>query len=213
MDDNTVVLDYSSLLEFAAELERSPETVLPFATKAMEESVAVIQDSVATYPPETAANAPGRVDKHGRPMGYYERGKGWWRPLIRPTTVLAHGTMAGGKYGKSIGRGVYVAKGVHGNVAGYKLDATSEQLGKSWTSAVDVVEAGGVIGTVGTMQTGCRVTAKRRSFSQLADRRCVKRSKKSQIRLWASFQQLSMTTCHTWQRSDTISLTSRILTD
>jgi hypothetical protein len=150
MSDDTILLDYSSLTDFLEELERSPETVLPFAQKAMENSVATIQDGVATYPPATAANAPGRIDRHGRPMGYYERGKGWWRPLLRPTTVLAHGTMAGGKYGKSVGRGVYVAKGVHGSVIGYKLEATSEQLGKSWTTAVETIDEGGVVGHVGT---------------------------------------------------------------
>jgi hypothetical protein len=33
---------------------------------------------------------------------------------------------------------------------GYKLEPTSEQLGKSWTTDVQAVDAGGVIGTVGT---------------------------------------------------------------
>jgi hypothetical protein len=130
-NDDTIVLDYSSLTDFLAELQNSPAEVLPFATKAMEESVAAIHDGVATYPPETAANQPGRTNADGKPLGYYERGKGWWRPLLRSTTVLAHGTMAGGKYGKSIGRGVYPTKGNIAGVAGYKLDPTSEKLGQS----------------------------------------------------------------------------------
>ena len=149
-DDDTIVLDYSSLTDFLAELQNSPAEALPFATTAMDNSVAAIHDGVATYPPETAANAPGRVDANGKPMGYYERGKGWWRPLLRPTTVLAHGTMAGGKYGKSIGRGIYPTGGKVPQVAGYKLNPTSERLGQSWTTDVQTFEEGGVLGTIGT---------------------------------------------------------------
>ena len=143
-------LDYSSLTDFLAELQASPAEVLPYATQAMESSVAAIHDVVADYPPETAANEPGRVDQNGKPMGYYERGKGWWRPLMRATTVLAHGTMAGGKYGKSIGRGIYPTGGKIPQVAGYKLNPTSEKLGQSWTTDVQSFQEGGVIGTVGT---------------------------------------------------------------
>jgi hypothetical protein len=149
MADDTIYLDYSSLTDFLAELQASPQEVLPYATQAMDNSVAAIHDAVATYPPETAANAPGRIDSHGKPMGYYERGKGWWRPLLRSTTVLAHGTMAGGKYGKSIGRGIYPTGGKVPDVAGYKLNATSERLGASWTTDVQSFDQGGVVGTIG----------------------------------------------------------------
>jgi hypothetical protein len=149
-DDDVISLDYSSLTDFLAELEKSPAEVLPFATQAMENSVAAIHDGVATYPDATAANAPGRVDRNGKPMGYYERGKGWWRPLLRATTVLAHGTMAGGKYGKSIGRGIYPTGGKVPQVAGYKLNPSSEKLGQSWTTDVQSFEEGGVVGEVGT---------------------------------------------------------------
>ncbi len=37
------------------------------------------------YPPQTIANTPGRTYKDAfgrtRALGYYERGKGWWRPV------------------------------------------------------------------------------------------------------------------------------------
>jgi hypothetical protein len=149
-DDGAIVLDYSSLTDFLTELQNSPAEVLPYAVQAMDNSVAAIHDVVATYPPETAANEPGRTDADGKPLGYYERGKGWWRPLLRATTVLAHGTMAGGKYGKSIGRGIYPTGGKVPQVAGYKLNPTSEKLGQSWTTNVESFEEGGVLGTVGT---------------------------------------------------------------
>ena len=150
MSDDTIVLDYSSLTDFLAELEAAPQDALPFAEKAMQNSVAAVHDAVATYPPETAANEPGRTGKNGKPMGYYQRGAGWWRPLMRATTVLAHGTMAGGRYGKSIGRGIYPVKNAPAGVYGYKLTPTSERLGASWTTNVQTFEEGGVIGEVGT---------------------------------------------------------------
>lgn len=38
---------------------------------------------IAIYPAKTEANRPGRVDAHGRELGYYERGMGWHSPSGR----------------------------------------------------------------------------------------------------------------------------------
>lgn len=51
------------------------------------------------YPPSSEANLPGRIDEDGRPLGYYERNRGWWYPLLRRSSLggvdsVAEGTQA-----------------------------------------------------------------------------------------------------------------------
>lgn len=134
-------------------LKDAPQAAQPFAQEAMLKSLFILQDALAPYPPATEANSPGRVSiKTGRPMGYYERGKGYWRPIMREDTLMAHAKGNGtGKFGKSLGRGV-VKLGRSARritqVAGYKLEATSEQLGKNWVTKVSVGEDG-VTGELG----------------------------------------------------------------
>ena len=44
------------------------------------------QTGLRTYPPETAANRPGRFKQIGNryiPLGWYERGAGWWTPTYK----------------------------------------------------------------------------------------------------------------------------------
>ena len=150
MDDNTPVIDFSQVTGFEDALAKSPSTFIPFATDAMTQSVRLIQGGMAEYPDATEANQPGRFSlKDRRPMGFYERGRGWWYPIMQKKTLEA---AASGKYGKS--RGVIKASKLMRAVAqvqGYKLagGGKSEQLGKSWTADVQS-SADGVQGEVGT---------------------------------------------------------------
>jgi hypothetical protein len=87
------------------------------------------------YPATTAANQPGRwsnsIQGTPHPLGYYERGRGEWYPIVRKST-LTFGSF--GHYGKAAGR--IKARGVEakaGLVAGYKLGKTSERLREKWT--------------------------------------------------------------------------------
>ena len=93
-------------------------------------AVAMAHDVVnrMEYPPATAANRPGRFTPEGRPMGYYERNRGYWRPIVHKVNLRAFG-----HYGKS--KGVILASKTQrqtGTVAGYKLNPSSEQFGKKW---------------------------------------------------------------------------------
>jgi hypothetical protein len=56
-----------------------------YLADAMQDALFTIQGEIgyASYPPATEANRPGRVDQDGNPMGYYERGRGWWYPVKR----------------------------------------------------------------------------------------------------------------------------------
>ena len=144
------VIDFSQVTGFADALAKSPGAFIPYATDAMTQSVRLIQGGMAEYPPATEANQPGRFSlKTGQPMGYYERGRGWWYPIMTRETLQ---DAAGGKYGKS--RGVVKASKLIRTVSrvqGYKLagGGESEQLGKSWTTNVQASDTG-VQGEVGT---------------------------------------------------------------
>jgi hypothetical protein len=141
----TKTLDIDDLIKFEKAIAESPQIALPIIEKAMTKSLFLIQDVVATYPPATEANQPGRyslVTK--RPMGYYERGRGWWYPAMRQASLPA-------QLGKT--RGAVKAKKITG-VAGYKLagGGKSELLGRKWTSEVETQELDGqtvVVGTIG----------------------------------------------------------------
>ncbi len=145
--------------ELIKALNEMPKIALPILEEAMNKSVKLLQAYMAKYPPSTEANRPGRVDKNGRPMGYYERGRGWWYPVLRRQTVEIAGRLAalragetGMLFGKS--RGVLQAgrKLQQSGVSGYRLQATSQMLGKSWTSEVYVLEDS-VEGVVGNDST------------------------------------------------------------
>jgi hypothetical protein len=146
MTDNDVI-SVEGFDELLKALEQSPETILPLLEKAMQKSVRAIQERVAEYPPSTEANQPGRISlKNHKPMGYYERGRGWWYPIMRPWSS------DGQRFGKALGvikSSAVVRKG--SAVQGYRLagGGESEQLGKSWTVNVRSGD-GGVLGEVGT---------------------------------------------------------------
>ena len=148
MPEKTIELkDFDELLKA---LNETPKTVMPYITKAMTLSVRSIQARVAEYPQSTAANQPGRIDKNGRPMGYYERGRGWWYPVLQTKTLgekigVAHGAETAKRAAKR-----NKVKTIP-TVAGYKLAAggTSEMLGRSWDARVDT-EDNVIVGLVGT---------------------------------------------------------------
>ncbi len=75
------VFEIEGMGELLRAIDEMPERFLPIAEKAMQRSIGVIEGRLADYPPETAANRPGRMTKRGGPMGYYERGQGWQRPI------------------------------------------------------------------------------------------------------------------------------------
>lgn len=132
-------LDFSDWIEFQEALKNSPGAFIPFAADAMETSVRLVQGGLAEYPPSTEANEPGRFSRTtGRPMGYYERGRGEWYPIMTKQTLEES---AGGKFGKS--RGVINASKFQKSISqvqGYKLIPGSEQLGKSWSTSVHVAD-------------------------------------------------------------------------
>lgn len=91
-----------------------------------------LRNVVMDYPPATEANKPGRwshpAEGKGqpRPLGYYERGRGQWYPIMQKRTIML-GSF--GNIGKSHGR-ILAKRG--SAVAGYKLRPTSETLGRRW---------------------------------------------------------------------------------
>jgi hypothetical protein len=123
--------------DFDRALKQAPQYTLTKLTEAVELSIKLLQGEAVPYPPATAANQPGRFDKKGKPMGYYERGRGWWYPLLTDRTL-------GGvsRYGKT--RGVVRApKGLRQQVRAYRLaknrqgqPGTSERLQSRWDSHV-----------------------------------------------------------------------------
>ena len=132
--------------------EALPEKVMPYLEDAMSESLAAIHDRVATYPPATEANQPGRVNGRGRPMGYYERGRGWWYPVKQKATLGASQGVRNGSLSalRAFGRYKLDKGSVPAGLAGYRLSAISERsLGTKWTTQVTPVE-NGLIGEIGT---------------------------------------------------------------
>jgi hypothetical protein len=123
---------YDELIEA---FDTMPERALPLAEVAMKKSCLAVEGILKEYPAETAANRPGRVDQKGNPRGYYERNTGSWWPTKRK---LPKGKKGGRSLGlKKVGQVIYV------------LDPTSEQLGKSWSTEIEVKD-GAILGIVGT---------------------------------------------------------------
>lgn|SRR5574340_331599 len=140
----TETINIQGFEELLKALETLPEKARPLAEDAMQKSLMLLQDQLAAYPPVTEANRPGRYSlATGKPMGYYERGRGWWYPIMRRRTL---GTQLGKRTGS-----ILRPKSVIGSnqVAGYKLRQTSERLGTKWARRV-IVDSTGVIGELGT---------------------------------------------------------------
>lgn len=92
-----------------------------------------LKGKIAVYPSSSSANQPGRwyraPDGYARPMGYYERGRGWWYPIMTPGLPGTKRRKAFGQTGAGAGR--------RQGVAYYKLDKhkQSETLGRRWATA------------------------------------------------------------------------------
>jgi hypothetical protein len=146
-----VIRDFDDLVKA---LRESPQKALPLAQDAMLKSVLVIEGILKTYPPSTDANRPGRWrearNKHSvslRPMGYYERRRGWWYPVMKKATLGPKPKKSERAMTARRARKEYGLSG-SGGVAGYKLIRSSEDLGKHWTHEVTATTSG-VIGVVG----------------------------------------------------------------
>jgi hypothetical protein len=133
--------------ELLKALKDAPETVIPLLKDAMNKSVRAVQARVAEPAKESEANQPGRISvKTHRPMGYYERGRGWWYPIMQPWSA------EGQKFGKALGvikSSAVIRKATR--VQGYKLagGGESETLKEKWTVSVSA-DKSGVVGEVGT---------------------------------------------------------------
>lgn len=129
----TKIIYVAQLEKFIDDLGRIPEKIMPYAQKAMLESLRLLQERFSEYPPSSEANAPGRIDKDGRPMGYYERGRGWWYPVLRSRSLGNKRGVSEGALSAKQAAKQYRMKSVP-IVAGYKLagGGTSEMLGRSW---------------------------------------------------------------------------------
>lgn len=128
--------------EFFDSIE-DPQKFTPIFMKAAETIVIEFINLISVYPPTTEANEPGRVSlvTH-RPMGYYERGRGWWYPVTGFIASRGVRTIKPG-LGTPKTRSVEVlrAAGFEG-VSGYKLKASSEKMGKSWEYDIQMGSAG-----------------------------------------------------------------------
>lgn len=167
----TATIDLSQFDRLVAALKSAPELALPLFKQAMTDSLRLLQGELKEYPESSPANRPGRMRlvtlrrKSGdvavqRPAGYYEQGRGWWYPVLTPTGLKATSPIFGVQNGggrDGVNRRWQREKGAYarfkmqapGQVAGYKLIPSSEQLGRSWTVAVQA-NKDGVIGEVGT---------------------------------------------------------------
>lgn len=107
-------------------IRNAPKIARPFLREGLELSMDAIIGRLAPYPPSTEANQPGRISlKTRRPMGYYDRGVGYWYPVIK---------QAPGKLLKTTGE-----------VTGYRLSKKrSERLGIKWTQKVTQTQYGAV---------------------------------------------------------------------
>lgn len=142
------VLEIEGFDELLAAWDKLPEAALKELEQEMQYAVFVLQEQLAEYPPSTAANRPGRTNADGKPMGFYERGAGWWYPIMRRATLgqkpkKSAGAMLKGRAGKLFGAQV------NAGVSEYKLRRDSEALGRSWTTQVTRGD-GFIAGEVGT---------------------------------------------------------------
>jgi len=129
-----------------------PEKILPYLERFWGLSGEIIKGRVAEYPPTTEANFPGRIDQEGRPEGYYERGKGSWRPILTLPTLNKKVALKEAA-GKSLGRGLRISEKdseerILDRVYGYTLRPTSENLGKSWYTFTERTPEG-IVGSLG----------------------------------------------------------------
>ena len=137
------VLELRGLEELLAAFERAPEIAAAVIKQRMGQATLLLAGAMREYPAATEANQPGRFSRSTRrPMGYYDRGRGWWYPIMEAGSLPEQTGKRRGAI--RLGR----RKAARMGVAGYKLRRSSEQLGKAWTTAVHT-EGNSVLGIVG----------------------------------------------------------------
>ncbi len=117
----------------------NPEGLLPHLEDAMQTIMAEFVARASVPAPESEANKPGRIDQDGRPMGYYERGRGWWYPILTKN-MLAKGIPSVGRHSKAphtMGAMMLRARR-NLNAAGYRLSPTSEQMEDNWQAEISL---------------------------------------------------------------------------
>ena len=138
MADITVTISTNNPAFFDA-LDR-PEGFIPLLAARAGSLCEIAISELQKYPPETEANAPGRFSmRDHRPMGFYERDRGWWYPIKGDTD---EGRWVGAGQSVSRMRIKTMALKTRGRaksafgVTGYKLRPTSERLKDSWVLIV-----------------------------------------------------------------------------
>jgi hypothetical protein len=137
------VLELRGFDELLRAFEQCPEIAAPVIEQRMGQATLLLAGAMREYPAATEANQPGRFSRTTkRPLGYYDRGRGWWYPVQSESSLPE---MTGKRRGAiRLGR----RKQAKFGAVGYKLRRSSEQLGKAWTTDVRR-EADAIIGVVG----------------------------------------------------------------
>jgi len=119
-----------------------PEGLIPILADKVEEIAYSLVGELQEYPSETEANAPGRFSlRDHRPMGFYERGRGWWYPIKGKfnrdgARLVLPGQSVSGMRKKTVamftrGQGTAML-----GATGYRLRSTSEHLKENWVVVV-----------------------------------------------------------------------------
>ena len=118
-----------------------PENFRQYVEPAMSNIMDEFKAEMEVYAPESEANRPGRRTPEGEPIGYYERGIGWWEPIKQPnylnmlaSAAGARGGFSGAKFGKPFG---VIKGGRKFGVVGYHLTSISQQMGERWVTAIE----------------------------------------------------------------------------
>ena len=102
----------------------SPAKLHQAVVSAVNAFAQTVANELKNYPSATEANRPGRFTPDGSPMGFYERGRGEWYPIVRAVNLRSFGN-----FGKA--QGIIKASKTQretGTVAGYRLIPSSERL-------------------------------------------------------------------------------------
>lgn len=115
--------------------------ILPVLADGMIQILEVYKEVASEYAPESEGNRPGRIDVEGHPIGFYERGRGWWYPVVTHGALnLARELPILGPHNrapKTMGAMALLARKLEPAV-GYKLTPNSEQMHDRWTTQVDL---------------------------------------------------------------------------
>jgi hypothetical protein len=135
---------------FQDALARQPEVAVPIIVDSMDKVGSIVTGRVKAIPPAGPGNQKGRLDSNGQPMGFYERGRGWWYPVKGQKTLgekplKSRGTQGAPKALEKAIAGYKLAKGKNGN------PGTSEQLSRSfsWTPPAPSGDGSSIDVTVG----------------------------------------------------------------